>query len=175
MNIFNRSVSQLFFETIPQVIVQAGLVFGLFNYNLNKFNGITENDVYISIGTAIVNSIAQIGRIYIEAKACNESFVGCGVTCLLARIGWIPFIDKIEKIVSNATTTHNSDKDDDCDKFDNEIISYDIKYDYPLCVTKLFKVRGQVRYDFSSITINYKLCFDYYFLFYLYCVYLNQV
>ena len=114
--------------------------------------GVSQNSVYLSMGFAAVNVIVQGWRIKLEKTAVEESFVKYCVTCLTGRVGWVPFVDEIEMLL---TTEAIFDYDDETKS--NPIIqtiSYRIKYDYPCGVSHIFHKKGQISFDFSDATIK---------------------
>ena len=91
-----KTVGQLMFETIPQVILQ-GLI--VFNIGMQlEGTSLSSNDLYLSISAAVINSIGQIGRLYLEARAVEESFIQYALICMMGRVGWVPFRHKLNKL-----------------------------------------------------------------------------
>eukprot|EP01084_Bolivina_argentea_P168991 292967_1 len=150
-----KLISQLFFESLPQVVIQSLLFFSVIEGK--EFSGVTERGLIISISSALVNCIMQIIRLCFEKTAVRESFVEYAFNCISARFGWIPFQHQIEIL------------DDSME------INYDITYDLPIItlLTQLLKDRNDtqplqigykhgtkktttsnVEFDFSSVTIN---------------------
>ena len=146
-----KSTAQLLFESIPQIVIQGLLAFEINNNNNNNDSNksITRNDIYLSMFFAILNIIVQTWRIILEKNAINESFIQYCVTCLTGRIGWIPFRWQIETILTSFNFRSNSNGDHDI-----PIISYDIRYDYPLCISKILHKKGKITFDFSHATMK---------------------
>eukprot|EP01084_Bolivina_argentea_P043354 79888_1 len=161
-----RGVSQLMFETIPQVTIQGLLFFSVIG-GLELTN-ITSNDLLISVASAVFSSITQIIKLLFEAHAVQESFFQYALTCFMARIGWVPFRTKIRKVLENDDLGTNHLCCKCCKRNINEengyelksgkeaqpiMIDYDIKYKIPFteCIHKTY---NQVEYDFSENTLK---------------------
>ena len=71
------------FETCPQVMLQALLFFGVIE-GINVTN-ITDRDLALSIGSAILNSFIQVIRLKKESEAVQETFVQYALNCITAR------------------------------------------------------------------------------------------
>merc|ERR1712130_233769 len=94
-----KVVGQLMFETIPQTAVQSFLFLGIIPGI--ELTNITQNDLLISIGSAIFSSIMQVTKLYFEAGAVQESFFQYSLTCFMARIGWVPYRTKMRRVLEN--------------------------------------------------------------------------
>ena len=172
-----RATATLMFKTIPQATIQLLLLWNVFEHDdsLEPAN-VQPLDVYLSITTAILNSIFQVLRLRLESRACNETFNQYCLECLLARISWIPF----EKHIS-AFLNGTSEKDTQLNKtFSNDvailteinagsgetningntsnpatkIINYNINYNYPCGISQTIGYAPKVEFDFSSMTIQ---------------------
>ena len=130
------------FETIPQAVLQSLLLFsGAFGSN------ISEVDVYISIASAVLNSIFQVLRLRLESIACHESFVEYCLQCLLARISWIPFYKDFTNLLTKGNTNNNMNGG-------SNGLNYNIRYSLPCGLSKYLSFKPKVDYDFSSATIQ---------------------
>eukprot|EP01083_Nonionella_stella_P113712 335355_1 len=155
-----KLIAQLFFETVPQVILQLYL-FLYSSDELRKLSGITDHDLILSIGSAVFNCFVQILRLVFESAAVHETFVQYALNCLTARYEWVPFKHQLDRFVEN----HE----------DLLQINYKIQYRLPLIthLTEYMKNKneleplrikykhkqnrllfGSVQYDFSKITIG---------------------
>ena len=81
-----KKVSQMMFETIPQVTIQL-LLFMNFIPGLEITGGITTTDIALSCTAAIANAGMEMTKLYIESKAVEESFLQYALTCFMARVG----------------------------------------------------------------------------------------
>ena len=61
--------------------------------------------------SAVLNASVQILRLQSESHACNETFYKYCVSCLMARISWIPFINDIEKYLIGGDSDNGNDSD----------------------------------------------------------------
>ena len=158
------------FETIPQSILQTFLLIGIFG-NINDTN-ITASDVYLSIVSAILNSLFQIFRLKLESQACEESFVEYCLTCLMAQIAWIPFHKKIEFILKNSGKQDNSDATTAIATI-TDVINYDIRYNYPCHINKMIGYQPKINFDFSSLTIQLGVTLYYHIYFVCFIIEMN--
>ena len=146
-----KSIAQLLFESIPQLIIQTFAVFdiGLFRLDNNTNETISEFDIYLSMTFALLNAIGQLWRIILEKKSIEESFIQYCVTCLTGRIGWIPFKYKIENILKNNKIENENENENEI-----PLINYKIQYEYPFGISKFFRKKGEIIFDFSQVTIK---------------------
>ena len=146
-----KSIAQLLFESIPQLIIQTLVVFevGIF---ASGSTSVSRNNIYLSMGFAATNALVQGWRIKLEKNAVNETFVKYCVRCLTGRIAWIPFADEIEMLLSSPAIFLR----DDLYKQHPLVqgIDYRIRYDYPCCLSRIFRKKGKITFDFSDVTIK---------------------
>ena len=164
------------FETIPQAIVQGLLLSQIFyDRRILDSANIQDSDVYTSVISAILNAMVQVLRLRSESNACNETFYQYSVSCLMARILWIPFIGDIEKYLSGDRDGDNDNKNDngyvsvgmpqvvvssggsvneEAKDSGDHLISYKIKCDYPFGISNLVDHKHDMTFNFSSLTIN---------------------
>eukprot|EP01084_Bolivina_argentea_P270921 460797_1 len=160
-------LAQLFFETVPQVILQVtafiGIIDGL------DVAGITSKDLFVSVSAAILNSLFQLWRIYGESRAISDDFISYSLECATAKFAWIPFSYKIRKFFNNDLQDKHRNK-----KFcphtaccirccllkpyhdhDNFIDFGNIFYRYPL-ITRMSRNinKGKVLFKFSHTTMR---------------------
>ena len=62
-----------------QVLLFFGYVQG------RKLTNITDQDLFISIGSALINSCIQLFRLRKESRAVRETFVQYSLNCITAR------------------------------------------------------------------------------------------
>eukprot|EP01084_Bolivina_argentea_P140823 247507_1 len=86
-------MAQIFFETVPQVVLQALLFFSIIEGK--QFNAITNSDLLLSLCSAMFSSVLQLFRLRAESMAVQETFVHYALNCITARFGWVAFKDKI--------------------------------------------------------------------------------
>eukprot|EP01084_Bolivina_argentea_P002010 3706_1 len=158
-----KVIAQLFFETVPQVSLQALLFFNLIPGK--SLTGITDSDLILSISSAVVNCVLQSFQLYAESVAVRESIHQYALHCITARFSWIPYLHEINKFLKydkDDSSTSNYIGKKGCCSFhrrdtndDNKTINYDIKFRFPLlsCLGEE-KAAIPVDYDFSTITIR---------------------
>merc|ERR1712228_461721 len=117
----------------------------------------TQNDLLLSIGSAIFSSLTQITKLAFEAHAVKESFFQYSLTCFMARIGWVPFRTKARKVLEREDLKSNACFG--CIRKKGQMqpelfeIDYDIKYKLPI-ISSIHTTYQQVEYDFSENTLK---------------------
>eukprot|EP01084_Bolivina_argentea_P074421 135013_1 len=169
-----KIIAQLFFESVPQTIIQV-LLFKRVITGKELLNGITDEDLIRSISIASINVFVQCFRLFAESVAVKESFVQYSLNCITARFEWVPFKHLIDKNNANLKYQCCNFCTKMFEKKDESSIDYTIHYKLPI-ITFLsawwkrknentpLKVGydykktdikyGCVEYDFSLITIN---------------------
>eukprot|EP01084_Bolivina_argentea_P164598 286160_1 len=160
-----KAISQILFETIPQVTLQILLVYKFIPGQ--ELAGISNQDIYLSITAACINVVVQMCRLYFESVAVSETFVEYCLNAMMGRIGWVPYRVKYiklsrnlqyryynkntknPKLVSRAATIYGLplSKND-------YVIDYRIKYRIPI-ISLFFNIDVDVDYDFSPVTISH--------------------
>eukprot|EP01083_Nonionella_stella_P170821 582191_1 len=137
-----RSIGQLMFESIPQFIVQT-IVFYVLDLDsilksddsdIASSNTISTAQLQISIVSALINIIGTIVRLKIDSICCKTDLISYSLSCVKARVDWIPQLEHILEAIKNKTSTS---------------IDYQMSYKIP-CVPHT----RHVEYDFSVTTIN---------------------
>ena len=123
--------------------------------------GSTESNI-----SAGLNGLFQIIRIALESNACKESFIQYSLTCAMARVGWLPFENKIAKFLTqnrsdNNPNTSNSNNDDENINYNINNknkklidINYKIEYSVPI-ITYCLDIKADIEFDFSPTTIRH--------------------
>eukprot|EP01084_Bolivina_argentea_P061349 112113_1 len=91
-----RTLSQLFFETMPQILLQLRILLD----DNNRFK-IDVNTLLWSIGLAVAHLFLEGGIIYLDKSAFKLSFMEYALECLGGRVNWIPFSNRINNIIRN--------------------------------------------------------------------------
>eukprot|EP01084_Bolivina_argentea_P171886 297779_1 len=125
-----RTIAQLSLENMAQLAIQL-----LFAFNVISLSGtnVTNIDIAISLTSTIINFIFQYSRMHLESQAVRETYIQYALSCMIGRIGWIPFIGRI-KYPSK----------EKC----KDIIQYD-KIKHKSC-----KITTTISYYFSEVTIR---------------------
>eukprot|EP01084_Bolivina_argentea_P100642 180636_1 len=143
-----RSIGQTMFESIPQFIVQT-IVFYFLNLedivkndgNILAQTSVNDTQLLISIVSALINIIITTISIKLDAKCCHSGFMSYALTCVKARVDWIPQSNKIAEI----NELYELQKSESNNGITKREIDYKMEY----------KLIGKsVDYDFSIITIN---------------------
>ena len=86
-----RNISQLLFETIPQVALQIRIIFWIWNHPANQLAKLDiEHQLLASIASGVVHALMETFQIYNEAKAANMKIVPYAIVCLNGRFDWLP-------------------------------------------------------------------------------------
>ena len=138
--------AQIMFETLPQLILQGLLLSNILGDK--NLTGVSNEEFTLSIVSAIVNSIAQICRLYLESRSVDESFVQYTLTCAQGRVGWLPFEHELIELINK-------------NKYDNDlesnitVINYNIHYKIPLLSRIFGSLKVDMDFDFSSVTLRH--------------------
>jgi hypothetical protein len=82
-----RTISQLTFESLPQLILQSHII----SSGLASSMGLSPMEVYGSVFFAVTHTVAEAVVLWHESTAWKEGFVQYSLTCLTGRLGWLPF------------------------------------------------------------------------------------
>eukprot|EP01083_Nonionella_stella_P169254 573498_1 len=166
-----KSISQILFESIPQVTLQILLELNVIPGK--QLAGIKSIELRISIATAMFNLITQISKLYFESVAVNERFVEYQLNAMMGRVSWVPFRLKVVKLARNLqdenefkTNKRKHGHTSLCRKLfsvryndpndDENTINYNIKYRIPLIsYFSRNDILANVDYDFSVVTIGH--------------------
>ena len=118
-----KTIGQLTFETLPQLVIQI-LLYNeiIFKEEGSGFVEDNEIEILLSAASAGFNGFLQIARIIKESQAVDEKFLQYALTCAMGRVGWLPFKNKIIKILSDGNNNNNKIQE----------ISFNIKYNIPV-------------------------------------------
>ena len=167
-------------RTAAMLAIAQGLLLSQVFYDRSILDdaNIQEYDVYVSIISAALNASVQVLRLHSESGACNETFYKYCVSCLMARISWIPFINDIEKYLTGGDSDNGNDggafkkqsndlsiatqvvksrgggEDELRDEPQHHVINYKIKRDYPFGISILIHHKHEMAFDFSPLTIH---------------------
>ena len=138
------------FETIPQVTLQV-LLFTDIIQGKGSTN-ITDQDLILSIGSAVLNTIVQLLRLKLESRAVKEAFIQYSLNCITARFGWIPFKHLLEQFGNKVDEEENGsmDKSESIPIRNKLSIDFTVEYKIPLKSTFIWVDRLYL-YLFLSI------------------------
>ena len=71
------------FETVPQVTLQGLLYLSVIEGR--ELTNITDQDLILSIASAIFNSVNQVYTLKLQSAAVDETFVQYSLNCIIAR------------------------------------------------------------------------------------------
>ena len=91
-----RKMSQLFFESIPMLIMQILILLNVIPCIEIVKSSMTA--ILVSLVTAIVSIIMNFTRLSLQSRAFREPFSLYALTTLNAKQNWIPFLWQVEKM-----------------------------------------------------------------------------
>eukprot|EP01083_Nonionella_stella_P077456 211555_1 len=129
-----RTLSQLFFETFLQVVLQLRILYDVrWSGKQNVEYSITEETLLWSIFFAALHLILEAIIVHLDSRALKMGFTKYAIVCLGARVGWIPYSHLIEKRITQPSTS------DDI-----------VVYDYDRIEANVLCKRYSLTYTFSN-------------------------
>eukprot|EP01083_Nonionella_stella_P017879 50065_1 len=119
-----RTLSQLFFETIPQIVLQLRILWVIEWMGDNNTFQIDLQTLGWSIGLAISHLILEGGIIYLDKTAFQMSFMEYSLECLGGRVQWIPFQHLFDNIIQNQIYILRDSDRNDFNKDDFDAMDY---------------------------------------------------
>ena len=86
-----RTISQLSFESLPQIILQVRIL--IFALNGDNKLGVSMDAIVGSLGCAVLHAFFEMIFVYLEAVSCKTTVIHYFIVCFNARFGWIPFVN----------------------------------------------------------------------------------
>lgn len=135
-----RTISQLTFESLPQIILQIRVI----NYYKSVYpeklidlekSGININGIIASLMTALLHTIIEMVYLNVESKACKTTLTQYSIVCFNGRFGWVPY-------ANNFTSSEQTKQ------ISNEVLSYD-NINSKLCGIPL-----SVEFEFCEATFD---------------------
>ena len=126
-----RTISQMIFETVPQLILQLIILSELDPIK----NPQVLNNLYISVGFGLIHLSLEITLLQIESKTYKSSFRFYSVLCLNGRLNWVPLLDSMTK-KTNYKTYYKE-------------INYE-NFKIPLCCGTTF----ELKFEFQNSTVS---------------------
>eukprot|EP01084_Bolivina_argentea_P211928 360368_1 len=155
-----RTLSQLFFETMPQIVLQLRILWVIeWSGDKNNTFQIDLKTLGWSIGLAFAHLILEGGIIYLDKSAFKMSFLEYSLECLGGRVTWIPFQHLLSNIIENQLYIFH---DGDRTNFSKQTIdaqSYHIHLNY-MQFEDLVKNQQLLFLDYEEISANMN-CFVY--------------
>eukprot|EP01084_Bolivina_argentea_P157332 274182_1 len=151
-----RSIGQLMFESLPQFLFQTAIFYifynDVFGDDLAPGNEtgtkITPLQLYVSIGSAIINIVSTTIKLKLESICCQSTFISYCLICIKARVGWVPQREHILRIATEQERMRKKSLTDEIDNNKIPEIDYDMHH-------KILFYKHSVEYDFSVTTIRY--------------------
>lgn len=89
-----RGITQLMFESVPQVIIQSFIFFKVSGFDLNL--GTNRDDLTFSLIIAACNILKELGRCSLEAKGLEEHWMQHTMSAMSGMVGWVPYMRRLE-------------------------------------------------------------------------------
>ena len=86
-----RTISQLSFESLPQIILQVRIL--IFALNGENKLGVDLSAIVGSLCCAILHAFFEMIFVHLEAVACKTTIIHYFIVCFNARFSWIPFVN----------------------------------------------------------------------------------
>jgi len=94
-----RTISQLIFESFPQVIIQA--IFLWYAKVYENMSAGSNSEIYASIILAVLHTVIELFYLYLEFSMVKSSFIEYALVCMNGRLNWVPFIEKMQRRTPN--------------------------------------------------------------------------
>ena len=108
-----RNISQLLYETIPQVALQTRMIFWIWNNPENRLAKLDiKNQLIASIASGVVHALMELFQIYHEAAAADLGVLQYGVVCLNGRFDWLPYEEVIQSAIMEQERGQNEPQRD---------------------------------------------------------------
>eukprot|EP01084_Bolivina_argentea_P080713 146175_1 len=121
-----RTLSQLFFETMPQILLQLRILWVIEWAGNNNVFQIELNTLFVSIGLAICHLLLEGGIIFLDKSAFKLNFMQYSLECLGGRAQFIPFQHLIANIIRNQLFIYDRGYVKDFDKNNFDALGYKI-------------------------------------------------
>ena len=105
-----RTISQMLFETLPQIFLQLRIIDSI-NNNNDDIN-VSYNALYYSIGFAILHILMEGMILYLDSSACYMTFSEYAIICLNARLNWVPYSHILKHHDTNDSNSSNNGEND---------------------------------------------------------------
>ena len=92
-----RTISQLIFESVPQVFIQIFFLWYVKNYTNMKADSDAVEQIFISIELAVLHTLIEVIYLCIENKIVKAVFSDYSLACMNGRLNWTPLTEKINK------------------------------------------------------------------------------
>lgn len=90
-----RTISQLIFETFPQLVLQVRIYF-FFENNPDEMGAVKLSTLLLSILFAVFHGALEMLILYIESNQYDLNFFKYFIICFNGRLGWVPMLDKMK-------------------------------------------------------------------------------
>eukprot|EP01083_Nonionella_stella_P043236 116652_1 len=138
-----RTLSQLLFETIPQLLLQIHML------RVSNLDGLDAESLIVSILFALLHMLFEGIIIYSDSKACDSSVLEYGLQCLHARMNWIPYTGVFEtrlKEQIKAIESHQTVDDD----YTEDKTKYYYQFNYEKLITNVCGLKYKLEFKFSN-------------------------
>ena len=132
-----RTLSQLCWETIPQIVLQCRILYVLeVKATSNEFE-IDIGTLIWSIALGVAHLVLEGGVVWLDSKTLKMQFMQYAMTCLGGRVQWVPyqhflqFVVKNQLFIDNVFDVHHSEQ-----RMESEMQEFDA-WNYSIhCITE---------------------------------------
>lgn len=129
-----RTISQLSFESLPQIILQIRILIFALNHDGEDELGVGMAAILASLGCALVHAFFEMIFVYLEAVSCKTTVIHYMIVCFNARFGWIPFVNFFSSLAG----------------FDEKTSSSPENLNYEAMKSGLCGIKFQMKFKFSN-------------------------
>eukprot|EP01083_Nonionella_stella_P242634 846184_1 len=137
-----RTLSQLLFETIPQLLLQLHML------RVSNLDGLDSTSLMMSILFALLHMMFEGMIIYSDSKACDSSVLEYGLQCLHARMNWIPYTGVFESRLKEQITAveHHNDPSNKS--------KYYYQFNYENLIANVCGLKYKLEFKFSNESMS---------------------
>ena len=97
-----RSINQLFYETIPQFLLQLRILIWIRSHQEDSLSTYIDTETLtISLSTALLHGFIEVFLTYTESKAAKTSMKNYGIVCMNGRFDWLPYENILKEALHN--------------------------------------------------------------------------
>jgi len=97
-----RTISQLSFESLPQIILQTRILMYMKEHPNDSFHESVSLDAIVaSLIAAALHFVIEFVYVRLECIACRTTFMHYCIVCFNGRFGWLPFTNLCNSCTGN--------------------------------------------------------------------------
>lgn len=143
-----RTISQLSFESFPQIILQIRIL--LYTLDDSGALGVDFEAILVSLACAVIHAIFEMIFLHLEAVSCKTTKIHYTIVCFNARFGWIPFIHYFSSV--SGADEKEKEKEGSPSNEEASDNKMDMDLNYEGMRSKLCGIIFQMKFKFSDAT-----------------------